>query len=284
MNKIPNWLKIFGHFNRRLALIRFFRKVLRKIGFGIEGLIKNHGYIDKIKLGKSWITLHLNDQVDGNIWWDGYYEKLPTKLFKRIVKSGDIVIDVGANIGYYSIMASELVGGGSGKILSFEPVPETFKRLSVNVLSLSDIKAHQVACGQENGKINIYAFGDSITAGSRISSPPEVDIPYTTEKVKMIKLDDFIDGKVDVVKIDVEGYELNVLKGMKKIIINNPNIKILLEVNKDLLIKAATSPQEIFSYLKSFGLSPWEFDGKKFKKRDSYWANQNMLLFARYPD
>lgn len=280
MNKIPNWLKIFGHLNRRLALIRFFRKVLRRTGFGIESPIKNHGYIDKIKLGKSWMTLHLNDQVDGNIWWDGYYEKLPTKLFKRMIKKGDTIIDVGANIGYYSIMASELIGG-SGKILSFEPVSKTFKRLSVNVSPLSNIKAHQAACGQENGKISIYDFGDSISAGSRISSPPEIDIPYTIEEVSMIKLDDFIDGKVDVVKIDVEGYELNVLKGMQKIIASNPNIKILLEVNKDLLIKATTSPQEIFSYLKSFGLSPWEFDGKKFTERDAYWANKNMLLFAK---
>lgn len=281
MNKIPNWLKILGYLNRRFALIRFFRKVLRRTGFGIEGLIKNHGYIDKIKLGKNWITLHLNDQVDANIWWDGYYEKLPTKLFKEMVKKGGSVIDVGANIGYYSIIASELVEGGN--IVSFEPVSKTFKRLLVNVLPLSNVKAHQVACGSDNGKINIYAFGDSISAGSRISSP-EIDVPYTVEEVQMIKLDYFVDGKVDVVKIDVEGYELNVLKGMKKIISSNPNIKILLEVNNDLLTKVSTSPQEVFSYLKSFGLLPWEFDGKKFNKRDSYWGNQNMLLFAKSPN
>ena len=284
MNKVPHWLKIFGHLNRRLTPIRFLRKVLRRIGFGVEGLIKNHGYIDKVRLGKSWITLHLNDQVDGNIWWNGYYEELPTKLFKRIIKKvGGTIIDIGANIGYYSIIASELVGNG-GNIISLEPVPETFRRLLLNVLPLSNVKAYQVACGPENGKIDIYAFGDLVSAGSRISSPPEVNIPYHIEEVNMVKLDDFVDMKVDVVKIDVEGYELNVLKGMKKIITSNPNIKILLEVNNDLLIKAGSSPQEMFSYLKSFGLSPWDFDGKKFKKRDSYWANQNMLLFSRFSD
>lgn len=279
INKLPIWLRIVGFLSRNFALVRLGRKILKKLGHGLEWRIRGHNYSDIVRLGNNNIALWLDDQVDGNIWWDGYYEKEPSENFKSFVKRGDVVLDVGANIGYYSLLASDLVGP-KGQVISFEPVKITFCRLLFNTFGLDNVEAHQSACGNKNGVETIYNFGNACSAGSRMSGPADGH-KFTKEEVSMIGLDGFLGNtRVDVAKIDVEGYEINVLKGMENIIKNNPGILLFVEVSKNVLKSAGSSPREIFDFLGGLGLVAWKRVGYEFIPQKEYWADQNLVLFA----
>ncbi len=199
--------------------MRLSRKILLRI-FHIQFdiYVRGRGYIDIIKINNgASMLLQLDDQVDINIWWRGLYEELPTKAFKKIVKTGDVVIDVGANIGYYSVLASECVGN-TGKVISFEPVSKIYKRLLFNTLGHNNITTVNSACGKENGLAKISVYNDSVSAGSSISVPDN-SATVNLEEIEVLSLDDYVkERRIDVVKIDVEGYETNVLRGMEAIL------------------------------------------------------------------
>lgn len=282
----PLLLRVFAYLNRKIPLVQFGRKILARVfDIQFDRYIRGKGYCDVITLTQNTqIFLWLDEHVDIIIWWQGFYEKFPSRVFKRLLNVGDRVIDVGANIGYYSLLASEIVGP-SGRIFSFEPVTKIFDKLLLNSSDHSNITPVQVACGEQGGMTNIYVADDSCSAGSRISTPFE-NQPAITEQIKLIKLDDYIeDQKIDMVKIDVEGYEIHVLKGMADILRDNLHIKVFIEVNKKLLAMSGSSPEEIFDYLKLFGLTAWQIDYKKRRleliSKDRYWGDENLILFAR---
>lgn len=230
------------------------------------------------------ITLHLDDHIDNIIWWYGYYEKHPTNIFRRLLKPGDNVIDVGANIGYYSILAGTLIGK-NGNVFAYEPVSSIYHRLLRNIDSYSNIKPKQAACGNTKGEINIYVAHDICSSGSRISQPQEGQ-PLKQEVVPIIRLDDELkDHKINLLKIDVEGYETEVILGAAELIKSNPEIKIFLEINRGLLNMAGSSPEKIFNLLTSFGLQPWkvEITGNNYSllPQKNYWKDENLILFAK---
>ena len=142
------------------------------------------------------------------------YEKI---LYLRTVKKGSIVIDAGANCGYFTTLFSMMVGK-SGEVHAFEPVPESYALLKANTERRTfNVITNKLALGKKKGKASIaYDPCDSEKASLiRTSS-----IGGQTKEVQVIPLDDYIQEKnirrLDFIKCDVEGYELQVLKGMKK--------------------------------------------------------------------
>lgn len=286
IKKPPYPLRLFAYLNRKIPAIQFFRKVLARIfDIQFDRYVRGRGYVDIISLAKNTqIFLWLDEHVDIIIWWEGRYEKIPSLIFCKLLKPGDQLIDVGANIGYYSLLASGIVGK-KGKIFAFEPVSKIFHKLSLNTFGHGNIEIFRSACGQQSGDATIYLADKWCTAGSRISAPIE-NQPVVTEEIKVLRLDDhFEDQRVDVVKIDVEGYEMNVLKGMENILRHNSQIKLFIEINRKLLQMGGSSPEEVFNYLGSYDLRPWkvEYKNKKIKliPRDKYWGDENLVLFAK---
>lgn len=285
----PIWLRVIAYLNRHVSAVRLLRKALLRIfHFQFDAYIRGRNYLDIIKINNgASMLLQLDDQVDIGIWWRGPYEELPTKAFKKIVKAGDTVIDVGANIGYYTILASQCVKE-SGRVFSFEPVSKIYKRLLFNTLGHKNITTIKSACGKEKCLTKISVYNDSVSAGSSISAPDN-SVTESLEEIEVLRLDDYMRQKgikkVDVVKIDVEGYEMNVLRGMEGIIRANLALNIFIEINKELLSAAGTSTEEIFSYLQSLGLKPWRIsrDRNSFKLTHvkNYWGNENLILFSR---
>jgi FkbM family methyltransferase len=156
------------------------------------------------------------------------YEETITNFIKENVKEGDVVLDVGAHIGYYTLLMSRLVGP-SGKVYSFEPSPRNFAILkrNVKVNGYKNIILEQKAVSNNNGKANLYYKKDR-SSGDSISK--KVGDAFT--EVDMVYLDDYLkEKKINFAKIDVEGEELNVLKGMKNILKNS--MAISTEVSAD---------------------------------------------------
>lgn len=152
-----------------------------------------------------------------------------TKYFKP--KKGEIVVDVGAHVGKYALVAAKMVGK-NGRMIAIEAHPENFKALLKNIRlnGFNNIIALNVAAFNEDGK-ELELFGSMDDRYSlKLSEGPKI-------KVKTITIDSILRKygieKVDLVKIDVEGAEVEVLEGMRKIIDNSQNLKILVEVHSE---------------------------------------------------
>ena len=201
-------------------------------------------------------------------------KNLEKSVFLNLVRNGDIVFDIGANRGYYTILFSHLVGK-TGKVHAFEPVPPTFKRLSDTVSReqiFNNIELNNTAVGDTNAEITIYmpsnddgqASIETHTVGSWRSAET-----ITSYQCNMIKLDDYADSNVvkrlDFIKCDVEGAELLVLKGGIQLISNYLPI-VYLEVFADWTNSFGYTPQDIVNFLKSLGYSEFYLVDEKIKK------------------
>lgn len=199
------------------------------------------------------------------------HEKTTTELFKKYVKEGNTVVDLGANIGYFSLLSSKLVGK-SGRVFSFEPEPKNFKYLSKNIEinGYSQDSAFQKAVSDKNGKTKLYIC--SYDTGHHTINQHEGIESYSHGRkleenfieIDTITLDSFMEGKgeVNFIKIDVEGAEMLALMGMDRVLRENKDIKLVIEFFPLLIEKMGNSPREFIDRLiKSYGFSMYVIPG-----------------------
>lgn len=146
--------------------------------------------------------------------WLGTAERVKRGVFTKKVERGNVILDIGANVGYYSLMASRLVGP-EGVVHAFEPSPRNI-RYALQHFEINDIKnvcLNECAVSSKSGNARFDASIDPVT--QRISKDGGIE-------VKTITVDDYVRqtaiGKVDVIKIDVEGHEIDVLRGAKEVL------------------------------------------------------------------
>ena len=151
---------------------------------------------------------------------NGDYETKERNFIKNHIKKSDTVIDIGANIGYYTLFFSSL----AAKVYAFEPDPTNFSILQKNVAAnkLTNVILEQKAVSNKNGKIYLK-LNHLNTAGHHITEISKDTIPIET-----ITLDDYIDH-ADFIKMDIEGAETLALMGMKRLL--QKDIKLLIEFN-----------------------------------------------------
>ncbi len=166
--------------------------------------------------------------VENSIYIKGTYEKGTLDIIGKILKKGDVFIDIGANIGLMSIFSSYKVGE-NGQVISFEPNPETRKILEENIVlnSINNIKIEPYALSNTKRESKIYDNFDVNRGASSLIKPSTVTQSYD---VIEIPFSEYFgnDSKIDLIKIDVEGYELKVLEGAKEFLINCKNPPILI--------------------------------------------------------
>ena len=190
----------------------------------------------------------------------GVYELELTSLLKKYIRKGDVCVDVGANIGYISAFMLGLVGK-SGAVHSFEPVPEYYDRLvevKRNNVELS-LNVNTVALGETEGTYQICVSGRSnigwntLVPGfmSEDAVEKKIDIPVK-------RLDDYLTendiSSVRLIKIDTEGFELPVLKGLEKYLNTCTMLPILIvEIAPTAYPKLNRSLDELADYTENFG-------------------------------
>ncbi len=196
---------------------------------------------------------HLDRQDALHLKTRGIYEPWETSIVQRDLKPGQVFVDVGAHIGYYTVMASGLVGP-SGKVYAFEPAPKNFRILKSNVAGLKNIRIFPQAASIVAGAAPLFL--DRKNSGdNRLTAP--LGCGLDSQMVPLVRLDHAIENlaAVSFVKIDVQGHEPEVLAGMQGILDVSRRLRILVEYAPDLLSLAGHRPEELLNWLHNQGFS-----------------------------
>ncbi len=187
----------------------------------------------------------------------GIYEERETSLFKELLKPGMVVVDIGANIGHYTLIAARLVGD-SGRVYSFEPDPHNYELLCRNIElnGLRNVTAVNKAVSSENGSLTLYLDkynlgGHSLSADNVLIDAGAVEVETTTLEAF---LDEVGDDRVDVIKMDTQGAEGLIIEGARRLLEDN-DPKILMELWPFGLRNAGYDPATLVVNLERLGFS-----------------------------
>lgn len=184
-------------------------------------------------------------------------DKEEVELLLRTVKEGDTVLDIGANIGFYSKILAKAVGE-TGKVHSFEPDKTNFSHFVHNTQNTSNIIPVNKAVAEQTKTIKLYT-SKMLNVDHRTY---KVDDYESEISIDAVSVDDYVSGnfKVDFIKMDIQGFELFALQGMLQTLANNPSIVVLTELWPYGLRKAGTSLEAVFSFLSQNKLKVYQLN------------------------
>jgi len=185
----------------------------------------------------------------------GAYEPEQTAWFNRCLSSGDTLIDVGASFGYHTTLGATLVGP-SGRVFAFEPSPIASKVIedAIKDAAVHNIVLTKAAVGKGKGSVSLY-----LPTTQYLHSPSilQSDSAFVPIQVPVIALDQFEPLKnasqIKLVKIDVEGYEPDVLDGMEDLIRAKRVENIICEFNSGWLKRNSTTPKQLLERFMDLG-------------------------------
>jgi FkbM family methyltransferase len=193
------------------------------------------------------------------------------------IKAGMTVIDVGAHIGYFALLAAKLVGD-EGCVCAVEPSIENLEFLRTNISNngFCNIAVHPYAAGRDNRTRAFQLTGSSDSHGF-YAHPNTATVK--TVNVEQRQLDAIVNGRVDAIKIDVEGAELEVLEGMSGILNRNKNLILWAEWFPAGMRSAGREPTELPEALQRLGFTDISVIDEKARMVRTV-ADTNALLSA----
>lgn len=257
--KIGRWRPVYsiGLFYLRHSPFSVFKEYLRH---GVVG----HTSHDVYFTNKDGITFHLDAWgcEQKGIFCFHYCGVEDVAAYRKFIKPADVVFDVGANIGQYSLLASLLVEK-TGCVYAFEPDTEVLQKLRENIGLNTSNNIHVVpkAVASKSERMQFYPASEEKDQDIGSLLPAKGTRSNASVEVEAISLDDFCDANsidhVDFLKIDAEGFDLEVLKGASRLIDRNPNLIVMAEIAPHLLKLAHASPTDLYSFMKERGFKPW---------------------------
>jgi len=211
------------------------------------------GISEKLKLkvhsaGDSGVSADIRT---GQIW-----EPYETELVVNNLSAGDVFLDIGANIGYYSVIASSIVGG-SGQVIAYEPESDNYRLLVENLQlnQLSNVQSFQAALADYSGSGYLYMNSENRGDHQIYNSGGDRNRVKTTILCAADHLTDLV-SKVDFIKVDTQGSESMIIKSLNDLIVQNSDrVKLIVELWPSGLIRAGSSGGELLDVLFSFNLS-----------------------------
>jgi len=230
--------------------LKYFLKVAKSLGIADK--------VYKKRLHNSfYMFLNPTEHIQQQLFWYGYYEKELSDLLKKMLRTNDVFIDIGANIGYFSLLSAKILP--SIKVFSFEPVKDLFQKMNEN-FSLNDSKnivAISAAVGEMNEQRELYLSAPDNLGMSSFQQPENYS--GKKEKVEVIAFDDWFKTsglkKISLIKLDIEGSELAALKGMR-VVLEEQKPALVVEINPETLSQFGLKPLDIYNYLNQLN-----FDG-----------------------
>jgi FkbM family methyltransferase len=193
--------------------------------------------------------------------FSGNPERGLTLCLQSILSPGMVAVDVGANIGVYTVCAARAVGNG-GTVYSFEPDPETFHTLRQNVRAngLKNVELRPFALSDRSGEVPLYRIEGLSTWNNLFAG----DADGAAVPVQAVTLDEAIPKtvRVDLIKMDAEGAEPFIWRGMKRLLADNPQLRIVLEFAPGHLLRAGASPKNFLRDIAGAGFAASRIDEK----------------------
>jgi len=272
----------------------FYRKAVKQMskGYGI-GKTKPGRFMLKIiqnMFRSDFVEVQGHDMyvIRGNEDYSlyGVYGELDTETVKREINKGDIVVDVGASIGYFTLIFARAVGE-EGHVFAFEPRPERFELLKKNIEinGYDNVTLEQMAVMDQNGEIEFHYSKSGKTGFKLAISEQEKKILNEKGIAKTIRLEDYFKeknllNKIKFIKSDVDGPEFSVLKSAGSIL-ENKSLKIFFEWDCECIKIAGDDPKEILELLNKNGFKIYSPD---FKNKRYFEVEKNQLLGLKSTD
>ena len=253
--------------NRRRRL----RALADSVGWQLEKRLTGHCRNIRV-FGDLRLRCYPNSRGAGlMIYTNGWYDYDDMHFVRGYLRPGDAVVDVGANIGVYTLLAAAVVGN-QGKVVAFEPGRESFARLQENVQlnQLRQVELRHAAVGEARSMVSFYQDMDLINHIVPADQQPTLG---ATEFVQCVTLDDELAGQgFDLGKIDIEGAELMAFRGAQQMLRRaNPPVW-LVEVKDSLLRRYGNTIRELAHLLQVSGFELGNYD-----------ADRGLLLFPPEP-
>jgi FkbM family methyltransferase len=228
------------------------------------------------------MLLTLKDWVQFNLFIYGQYEDNETKLVRKLCRNESVFFDIGANVGYYSLIAGKT--NKNNRVYAFEPVKRTFERAAANIKlnHLNNIFLYKKIISNTTELASINVGNESNWGMSSLVQHEHLS--GDIEKVESITLDNFVKEqkitRLDLVKIDVEGFELNVLEGMKETLIQFKPI-ILIEILDHNLAANGNKPEDIYNFLWQMGYFSYKILSNKLEQIHAPESYHGLIYFAQ---
>jgi FkbM family methyltransferase len=292
MTHPPAWLRLAGSALRRIPR---FRGRARFVELPLHRYATNRGWGAAVEVNGYALAVSLDDLIGRSIYLEGSWEHENTAAVRRLLRPGDGVLDVGANIGYFSLLFSRLVGP-AGRVRAFEPVPGTAallrQNLARNPALAARVQVYEVALSDREGEVRMAVSGGPNRGASHVVAAP-IDSPgraaagvVETRVIRSRTADSVWEEegrpRVDLVKLDIEGHELHALKGMGAILDASPDVRVLVEVHDPFLRAAGGSAAELYALMASHGLAAYEFaPGAGAFRRFDEVREGSLVVFSR---
>lgn len=231
---------LIGFLGRRGYLMSLVERLSPPVTFYKKGDVR------KIKINQIRFEIQMHDLMSQPVYFGLYMNEI--LCLKKHFPPDAIVIDVGANIGRWSLFVSYLFK--TKKIFSFEPFYNTFLNLKKNISlnNFLDIEIYNLALNNKNEQVYINSVNESNSGLNFIST----QVQNHENRIEAVTLDSFLQRKdiqkVDVIKIDVEGFEMNILEGAIETLKKDHPV-LICEIDDSLLAKNNTTPLQIFELL-----------------------------------
>jgi FkbM family methyltransferase len=240
-------------------LLLFYLKLRSKNGLIVSEIQESKMYLDTSDPG-----------ISRELILRGVHEELATKFLRQELKKGMVVIDIGANLGYYALLEASIVEK-EGQVYAFEPVHKNFDILTKNIKvnGYKNVKAYCKAVSSKSGTSKI-ALTDASNWGSMLDISDETVSGYMKQKmhkltqqvirVDTVSLDEFLDkegvNQVNLIRMDIEGYEVQVIKGMTNTLRNTSSLKLFFEIHNKVFNDPKTTIGFLLEQLLTFGFEP----------------------------
>ena len=210
----------------------------------------------QVEIHGATVVLNPTDPVVSGAVHFGVYEKAETRFFQSACRDGMTFLDVGANLGYYTALAARAVGP-NGRVLAVEPDPDSFGYLEQTIAAnaVGNVEAFPVAASDAPAILPLYSSTDNRGDNRLYASDgerPQVEVK--ARPLDALLRDNKIDT-VDLIKIDVQGYEPKVIAGLRETITASPNLTLLTEFWPQGIDEAGEDANEFLQTLRELGLT-----------------------------
>lgn len=229
-----------------------------------------------------FIPADLDDYMVYWVFVNGYHRDGTVRLSRKLIREGDTVVDVGANIGLW-VMGAAKRAGESGKVHAIEPIPDNYSRLVSNLElnGLGSVETAKIAIADRSGRSTMFRPDYDNSGHPTLARREGVEHPI---EVEALTLDEYCSRsgieKLDFLKVDVEGAELLVFRGAKETLSTERAPAILFEVNEETAARLDSSTADVKALLRDLGYDLYRYDGVRLTRVAVELAESPGDLFA----